>query len=294
MEIRHLRLVQTLAVEGTLTAAGKRLFLSQSALSHQLREIEDEFGIQLFDRCNKKMVLTHAGERVLGAAEVVLGEIQDVRDEITRMVSGESGTLRVSACRYTGFHWLPKVLSHFKTRFPRVEVQIDHPPAHDPTELLRTGVSDLAIVNAKYNGKGIAYLKLFNDEMVAVVREGHPWTARPYVGAGDFADEHLIGYDIPFEDVVFNRQVLKPSGITPKSLLKLPTTDAIIEMVKAGMGVAAMNLWSVRPYLEAPELRAIRLTRNGYKRTWYAAVHNGPKQPPFISHFIGLLALSQN
>ncbi len=294
MEMRHLRLVQTLAAEGTLTAAGKRLFLSQSALSHQLREIEDEFGIQLFDRCNKRMVLTPAGERVLGAAEVVLGEIEEVRDEITRMVSGESGTLRVSACRYTGFHWLPTVLRHFKTRFPRVEVRIDHPSAHDPTELLRTGASDLAIVNAKHNGKGIAYLKLFDDEMVAVVRKDHPWTSRPYVSARHFADQHLIGYDIPFEEVVFNKQVLKPSGITPMSLLKLPTTDAIIEMVKAGMGVAAMNLWSVRPYLESPDLRALRLTRNGYQRTWYAAVPNGMRQPPFISHFIGFLTLSQN
>jgi len=181
MEMRHLRLVQTLAVEGTLTAAGKRLYLTQSALSHQLREIEDEFGIKLFD-----------------------------------------------------------------------------------------------------------------DEMVAIVRGDHRWASRSYVGAKQFADEHLIGYDIPFEEVVFNKQVLQPAGITPQSLLKLPTTDAIIEMVKAGMGVAVMNLWSVRPYLESLDLRALRLTRNGYQRTWYAAVPNGGKQPPFISHFIGFLTLSQN
>jgi LysR family transcriptional regulator for metE and metH len=294
MEMRHLRLVQTLATEGTLTAAGKRLFLSQSALSHQLREIEDEFGIQLFDRCRKRMVLTPAGERMLGAAEVVLGEIADVRDEITRMVSGESGILRISACRYTGFHWLPTVLTHFKKRFPRVEVRIDHSSAHDPTENLKSGSVDLAIVNAKYNGQGIVYLKLFNDEMVAIVRADHLWASRSYVSARHFADEHLIGYDIPFEEVVFNKQVLKPAAVKPKSLLKLPTTDAIIEMVKAGMGVAVMNLWSVRPYLESTDLRALRLTRNGYQRTWYAAVANGSKQPPFISHFIGFLTLSQN
>lgn len=294
MEMRHLRLVQTLATEGTLTAAGKRLYLSQSALSHQLREIEDEFGIQLFDRCRKKMVLTPAGERVLGAADVVLGEIEDVRDEITRMVMGESGILRISACRYTGFHWLPTVLTHFKKRFPQVEVRIDHSSAHDPTEHLKSGSVDLAIVNAKYNGQGIVYLKLFDDEMVAIVRADHLWASRSYVSARHFADEHLIGYDIPFEEVVFNKQVLKPAGIKPKSLLKLPSTDAIIEMVKAGMGVAAVNLWSVRPYLESSDLRALRLTRNGYKRTWYAAVPNGGKQPPFITHFIGFLTLSQN
>jgi LysR family transcriptional regulator for metE and metH len=294
MEMRHLRLVQTLAVEGTLTAAGKRLYLTQSALSHQLREIEDEFGIKLFDRCKKRMVLTPAGERMLGTADVVLGEVENIRDEITRMVSGESGILRISACRYTGFHWLPTVLGHFKKRFPRVEVRIDHSSTNDPTEHLTSGSIDLAIVNVKHDRNGIAYLKLFDDEMVAIVRGDHRWASRSYVGAKHFADEHLIGYDIPFEEVVFNKQVLQPAGITPQSLLKLPTTDAIIEMVKAGMGVAVMNLWSVRPYLESLDLRALRLTRNGYQRTWYAAVPNGGKQPPFISHFIGFLTLSQN
>jgi len=240
------------------------------------------------------MVLTPAGERVLGAADVVLGEVEKVRNEIMNMVSGESGILRISACRYTGFHWLPTVLKHFKKRFPRVEIRIDHTSAHDPTDHLRSGTIDIAIVNIKNGQKGIVYLKLFDDEMVAIVRADHLWASRNYVRAELFADEHLIGYDIPFEEVVFNQQILRPAGITPKSLMKLPTTETIIDMVKAGMGVAVMNLWSVRPFLKASNLRALRLTRNGFQRTWYAAVPNGSKQPPFISHFIGCLTLSQN
>jgi LysR family transcriptional regulator for metE and metH len=294
MEFRHLRLVQTVAVEGTLTAAGRMLFVSQSALSHQLREIEDELGIELFQRVRKRMVLTDAGRRLLDTADVVLGEIDKVRDDITSMVSGDSGTLRVSACRHAGFHWLPSVLKHFKTRFPRVEVRIDHTSAHDPTEQVRTGSVDLAIVNVKHDDNGIIYLKLFNDEMVAVVCSDHPWATLEHVSAKHFADEDLINYDFPFEEVEFNRQVLKPSGIVPKSLIKLPTTDAIIEMVKAGMGVAAMNLWSLRPYLESEELRCLRLTRDGIQRAWYAAVPNTENKPPYIAHFIGFLALSQN
>jgi len=294
MEFRHLRLVQTVAVEGTLTAAGKRLFVSQSALSHQLREIEDELGVELFQRVKKRMVLTGAGQRVLDTADVVLGEIDKVRDDITRMVSGDSGTLRISACRNAGFHWLPSVLKHFKIRFPRVEVRIDHTSAHDPTEQLRSGLIDLAIINVKHDDNGIVYLKLFDDEMVAVVRSDHPWAALEHVSAKHFEDEDLVGYDLPFEEVEFNRQVLIPSGIIPKTLIKLPTTDAIIEMVKAGMGVAAMNLWSLQPYLESHELRCLRVTKNGIQRSWYAAVPNTEKKPPYIAHFIGFLALSKN
>lgn len=294
MEFRHLRLVQTLAVEGTLTAAGKRLFLSQSALSHQLREIEDEFEVELFQRVRKRMVLTDAGRRVLDSADVVLGEMDRVRDDISRMASGDTGTLRIAACPYASFHWLPHVLKLFKGRFPGVDVNFDNSKTQDPTEILLSGSIDLAIVNFKHDDNGIVYLKLFDDEMVAVVRGDHPWASLEHVSAGHFGDEDLIGYDFPFEEVEFNRQVLKPSGIVPKSLVKLPTTDAIIEMVKAGMGVAAMSLWSVRPYLESEELRCLRLTKNGFPRSWYAAVPNREKKPPYIAHFIGFLALSQN
>ena len=293
MEFRHLRLVQTLAVEGTLTAAGKKLYLSQSALSHQLREIEDEFGARLFERVKKRMLLTPVGRRVLDTADVVLGEIDSVHTDISRLTSGEVGTLRIAACRNASFYWLPLVLKQFKQRFPGVDVSIDSTSADDPADRLLSGSANLAIVNQKGDRARVAYLKLFDDEMVVVVHAEHPWARKKYVTAKHFANEHLIAYDIPFEEVVFNQKMLMPSGITPKSVTRVPTTDAIIEMVKAGMGVAVMNRWSIRPHLESPDLHSLRLTRKGLDRTWYAAITDDHRNPPFVTHFIGFLALSQ-
>jgi len=294
MEIRHLRLVRTLAAEGTLTAAGKKLFLSQSALSHQLREIEDELGIQLFQRAKRRMVLTSAGKRVLDSADVVLGEIETARNDITRMSTGESGTLRVSACCSAGFHWLPKVLKPFKKSFPGVEVRIDTASSHDPIALLMSSAADIAIVNFKREHQGIAYLKLFDDQMVTVIRHDHPWAERPKIAARDFAEAHLISYDLPFADLEFNRQILAPAGVEPKSVTKVPTTDAIIELVKAGMGVAVLNLWTIQPYLESHELAAVRLRKNGFDHSWYAAVTDDRRKPPYIAQFIGFLTNSRN
>ena len=178
MEIRHLRLVRTLAIEGTLTAAGKKLYLSQSALSHQLREIEDEFGVTLFRRIKKRMVLTTAGQRLLNSADIVLGEIDSARNDITHMNSGDTGTLRISACRHASLHWLPGVLKSLKNDYPGVDVCIDHSVDRDPTENLLAGTIDLAIVNAKTDHSRIVYLKLFDDQMVAVVSSDHPWASR--------------------------------------------------------------------------------------------------------------------
>ena len=166
MEMRHLRLVRTLAAEGTLTAAGKKLFLSQSALSHQLREIEDELGVRLFQRSRRRMVTTAAGQIILDGADLVLCEIENLRDDIMRLSSGESGTLRISACRCASFHWLPQVLKDFKGIYPGVEVNIDTAPTHNPIDKLLSNLIDIAIVNFKEEKNGVAHLKLFDDQVV--------------------------------------------------------------------------------------------------------------------------------
>jgi LysR family transcriptional regulator for metE and metH len=291
MELRHLNLVVTLAGEGTLTSAGKKLYLSQSALSRQLREIEDELGAPLFRRVKKRMVLTTEGKRVLEGANAVLGEVRRVREDVRCMTVGDVGTLRLGACSHTCFHWLPAVLQSFKGAHPGVEVQIDTAAAHDPAAHLTKGVIDLAIVNIKPIETRISYKKLFDDEMFAVVPKDHSWAGKTHVTARHFAEEHLINYDYPIEEVVFYQRVLLPAGVTPKSLTKLPMTDAIVEMVKAGMGVAVLNHWSIRPFLETnKDLRAIRVTKNGLKRTWYAARRRDERQPPYVSAFIDHLA----
>jgi LysR family transcriptional regulator for metE and metH len=294
VELRHLKLVQTLAEVGTLTNAAKRLYLSQSALSRQLGEIEEDLGTPLFKRLKKRMVLTEAGKRVLEGAESVLGEIRRLEGDIRHMASGETGTLRIAACSHTCFHWLPSVLKSFKESYPGVEVVIESSASHDPAGHLLTGAIDLALVNVRGKEPRIAYRKLFDDEMVALVPKRHPWARKRHVTAGDFADQHLINYDIPVEEVVFYQKVLMPAGVIPKSLTKLPLTDAIVEMVRAGMGVAVLNLWSVRPYLKSSELKAIRVTKAGFKRIWHAAHLRNGHHPPYLERFITYLSSQGN
>jgi LysR family transcriptional regulator, regulator for metE and metH len=290
MELRHLRLVRTLAEKGTLTSAGEVLYLSQSALSHQLKELEEELETTLFQRIQKRMVLTQAGDRVLTCANRVLDEIQRLEEDVARLSSGESGILRLSACSHTCFHWLPSVMKAFKAAYPGVELQIDTAASHDPVVHLQKGVIDLAIMNHRFKGSGIRFLELFDDEMMAIVSRDHKWADKESVTPRNFADETLINYDFPLEEIIFYQKILRPAGVTPKALIRLPITEAIVEMVKAGMGVAALNLWSVKAHLSSPELRAVKITKGGYKRTWYAAFVDTDPLPSYIDHFIQFLA----
>jgi LysR family transcriptional regulator for metE and metH len=236
------------------------------------------------------MVLTPAGKRVLKCATAVLDELRHLHNDVGRMASGDTGVLRVAACQHTCFHWLPAVLGSFKQVHPGVQVQVVTAATYEPAAHLLKGTIDVAIENYREKEPKILYKKLFDDEMVALVHKDHPWAGKVYVSAKQFADEHLINYDRPLEEVVFYQRVLLPAGVTPKSLTQLSMTEAILDLVKAGMGVAVLNRWSVRPYLKSPDLRALRVTKNGLKRVWYAAVKRSDQQPSYLVTFIDLLA----
>src|SRR5947208_5837690 len=117
LEVRHLALVAAVADLGSLTRAGDRLHLTQSALSHQLRGIESRLGAALFLRVGKRLVLTPAGERLLASAREVLDTLDRTEDEIRQMGKDRSGILRITTECYTCYHWLPPLLVHYRKRF---------------------------------------------------------------------------------------------------------------------------------------------------------------------------------
>jgi LysR family transcriptional regulator for metE and metH len=290
LEVRHLKLVETVAKEGGLTKAANRLHVTQSALSHQLRDIEDKLGTPLFLRLNKKMLLTQAGERLLSSAPAVLEELKRVEEDIHQIALQREGILRISTECYTCYHWLPPVLKPFSRAFPRVEVRIVAEATRRPLEALLDGRLDLAITSVSARNQKLMFKPLFRDEMVVIVCPDHPLASRPYVTARDFASEHLLVYALPKEELSIYQKFLVPAGVSPKHVSRVELTEAIIEMVKAGLGIAVMARWAVRPHLEAKTLRALPLTARGFHRRWSAAMIRHKATPPYVSSFVELLA----
>lgn len=286
MELRHLRLINTLAQAGTLTAAGKLLNLSQSALSHQLREIEEELGAPLFQRLGKRMVLTQIGRRMLDGADAILGELRRAKDDVKMMVAGAVGMLRVATACYTCYHWLPCLLKGFKKAYPGIDVRIHADATSHPSEALLKGELDLAIVTKKIAHANLHYEPLFEDEELVLIRKEHPWASKEYVSPQDFADSTLIVYDNVVEESALFSQVLLPENVTPGTLIKLPLTDAIVEMVKASLGVAVLAQWAITPHLRNSGLVTRPLTETGLKRQWYAVTAEDRHLPAHIRGFV--------
>ncbi len=289
LEVRHLRLINSIAEEGSVTKAGKRLFLSQSALSHQLRDVEEKLGVSLFTRLNKRMILTAAGERLLAAARKVLAELERTEEDIERIALNREGVLRITTECYTCYHWLPSLLKLFNHSYPRIEVQIVVDATRSPLEALLNGKLDLALVSSKVRDSKLAYKPLFRDEMVGIVARSHHLSGKIFLTAEDFRNEHLILYSTPEENRAV-QQVIISAGVSPGRVSSVQLTEAIIEMVKAGVGIGVLSRWSVAPQLSAKSLCAIPLTKQRVYRQWFAATLKSKAVPAYVQSFISLLA----
>jgi len=289
MEIRHLKLIKAIVEEGSITKAIDKLHLTQSALSHQLKEAEYQLGTKLFLRTNKKLIPTKAGEKVYGIANEILDKLSETELQIKEMVFGEFGEIRISTECFSSYHWLPSVLKQFHHLYPNIELKIVTEATHYPLQKLLDNVIDIGIVSDQIKDDRIKYIELFQDEVMMVVSENHPWANKKYVVAEDFANEHLIIHSLPLETVTVHQMVLAPAQVTPKKITPLPLTEASIEMVKADMGVMSMAKWALQPYLKNGDVKAVKIGKNGLKRKHFIAIRTEKQYPDYLNQFIGFL-----
>ena len=283
MDISHLKMIQEVAKQGNLTKAAEHLFLSQSALSHQLKDVEDYFKTQIFIREKKQMILTGAGKIILEAGEKILAELEATKSKIRQLTDKNAGEIRISTECYTSYHWLSGFLSEFRTLYPKVHIHINPEATYNSVKALLEDKIDIAIVDDDLNPK-LNYTPLFRDEFVAVVHNDHPIAELRWVEHESFYGEDYIMYNIPNEISTVFKTIFRKGQ--PKRVYKIALTEAIIQMVKAGIGVSILPHWIVAPHIESGELTAVPVTRKGMKRTWYAATLKSKEQPPYINVFI--------
>ena len=291
IDLRHLRLVVAVAESGGQTRAARKLNLTQSALSHQLRELESRVGTPLFIRASRGMVLTTVGERILASARRVLHEVETLeRDLITETTDGNAGVVRLATECYTCYHWLPAVVTAFRQEWPRVDVRIVAEATANPVRALLDGALDLAIVAGDVDERRLGCTSLFEDEQVVVVAPSHPLALQPFVEPEDLREEHLILYTTHSSENSVLREVLRPAGVEPRNLTRVQLTEAIVELVKAGLGVSVLARWAIAPQLRDRSLVGIPLTTRGFHRRWWAVTRPHETAPAYQRSLVDLLA----
>jgi len=288
IEVRHLELVEAIHEEQTLTGASARLHLTQSALSHQLATLEARLGAKLFERTGRSMRLTSSGERLLSTASKILAELRLAEKEIQTLSRSPRGRIRLSTQCYTCYWWLPGLLKSFSREFPQVEVHIELEATRRPIEALLAGRLDLAIVNKKLSDRRLRFRLLFEDELLAVLPKGHRYAEADFMPLEALQPEHLFLHQ-PAADSSFVQQILLPRGIRPRQCSAVQLTEAIMEFVSHGDGVAVLAQWVVADQLRRRDVAAVRLEESGIRREWYAVTMAGRQKPPYIDALVSLL-----
>lgn len=284
LEIRHLKTLLALQETGSVSAAAKRIYLTQSALSHQLKLLEDQYGLALFERKTQPIRFTPAGERLIKLAKDVLPLVINAERELVCVKQGQAGELRIAVECHTCFDWLMPAMDDFRQHWGLVELDIVSGFHTDPVGLLLSHRADWAIVSEIEENDGIIYQPLFSYEMVGICSKDHPLAEKEVWQAEDFIDQTLITYPVPDEMLDLLRKVLKPKGINPiRRTTEL--TIAMIQLVASKRGVATLPYWAVKPYLERGYVVARQITEQRLYSNLYAAIRQEDQQIAYLEDF---------
>jgi len=287
LEVRHLRTLTALRDSGSLVRAAQLLNLTQSALSHQVKLLEDRYGTALFERKSVPPQFSTTGLRLLALADAVLPQIEEAERDVARLALGKAGELRIAVECHTCFDWLMPAMDAFRIRWPEVELDIVSGFHPDPIALVLQDRADIAIVSEQDAAETVDFHPLFRFEIMALLANGHPLTAKTHLTARDFARETLITYPVPDEMLDLVRQVLEPAGVKP-ARRTTELTAAMLQLVASGRGVAALPKWAVQHYLDRGYVTARPVGRKGLAGELHVACTQATSARPWLGDFVAI------
>ncbi len=284
LELRHLRTLLALKETGSVSMAAKRVYLTQSALSHQIKLMEEQFGLLLFERKSNPLRFTAAGERLIRLANEILPKVIDAERELARVKHGDAGQLRIAVECHTCFDWLMPAMDEFRQHWSLVELDIVSGFHTDPVGLLLSHRADWAIVSEVEENDDVLFKPLFSYEMVGICAKDHSLANKDVWQAEDFAEETWVTYPVPDDMLDLYRQVLKPKGINPPRRTT-ELTIALIQLVASRRGIATVPYWAALPYLEKGYVVARKITEEGLYSNLYAAIRKEDANLAYIEDF---------
>lgn len=288
IEFRHLRTVKAIHDCGGLARAADQLNITQSALSHQIKGLEDQAGVELFVRRSKPMKLSAAGKRLLRLAERILPEIQAIEEEFSGLRDGNSGRLHIAIECHACFEWLFPVLEKFRKKWPDVDVDIRPGLAFDAMPALQKEEVDLVVSSDPEKMAGVEFTHLFDYKPVFVASSGHPLAQKDWVEAEDFRGETLITYPVERARLDVFSQLLTPAKVEPDRVRQAELTAVILLLVASNRGVAVLPDWVVREVKYSSDYVTRALTKAGLIRGLFAATRADDLEKPYMQDLIEL------
>ncbi|SFR05027.1 LysR family transcriptional regulator [Poseidonocella sedimentorum] len=288
IEFRHLRTIKAIHEAGGLARAADQLNITQSALSHQVKGLEAQAGVELFVRRSKPLRLSAAGLRLLRAAEKILPEVEALQAEFSGLRDGRSGRLHIAIECHACFEWLFPVLEAFRKLWPDVDVDIRPGLAFDAMPALQKEEVDLVVSSDPEDLSGVGFHHLFDYAPVFVAAKAHPLAGKPFVEAEDFRGQTLITYPVERTRLDVFSQLLMPAKVEPAAVRQAELTAVILLLVASNRGVAVLPDWVVREVKYSSDYVTRPLTAAGITRRLYAAIRTEDEGKPYMRDLVRL------
>jgi DNA-binding transcriptional LysR family regulator len=288
LDSRQLRAFSILARTGSFTETAQELHLSQSAISHSMKALEQEIGCRLLDRMGKTVVLTQAGEQLLLSAHKILEEMETARAQLGHLGKWGSSRLRIGASTTACQHVLPAVLREFKESFPQCAISIEPGDTPEIIEAIRQHRIDLAVSLEPRREEPLEFRPLFTDELVFITSALHPWAKHRRVNREEIPRQHYILYGKTSYTSQMIETYFRKEQIVLHSLLDLGNMEAIKELVKLGLGISILAPWSCRKELDEGSLVSLPLGKRKLRRRWGVLYWRGRRLSLAEETFIGL------
>lgn len=286
LEVRHLETLTAIREAGSLQEAAERLHVTQSALSHQLRDLETRLKVSLLNRRTRPARLTTAALRILILADDILPRIKATERELQRLAGGRTGRLHLAIECHSCFQWLMPALNEFRQSWPDVALDLSAAFSFAPLPALVRGDLDIVITSDPQALEGVEYLPLFRYELVLAVSANNPLSQYKHIEPDQLSDQVLITYPVDRQRLDIFTCFLDAAGVEPAAIRKAELTPVIAQLVASQRGVAALPNWAVSEYTHQGWLRICHLGQQGVWRTLYAAVRTEDAQSDYILAFI--------
>ncbi|MGB3611958.1 MAG: LysR family transcriptional regulator [Cellvibrio sp.] len=288
IEIRHLKTLIALRETGSLVEAAERLFLTQSALSHQLKELESRLECELFVRKSRPLRFTEAGKRLLLLADEVTAKVSEAERDLQKLLHGEAGRLYMAIECHSCFNWLMPTVEVYRNQWPAIELDFSSGFTFEPLPALAQGEVDLVITSDPLPLKGVEYVPLFSYEMQIAIANQHPLHPKGFLQPEDLADQTIITYPVERNRLDIFKYFLDPAGIVPAGVRTSELTLMMVQLVVSGRGVCALPNWVLAEYVDQSLISVRSAGEQGIWPTLYAALREEQLSAPFVQDFLKL------
>lgn len=289
IELKHLKMLLALRENGSLVAAAGDLCLTPSAISHQLRELDQWMGVEVVNRKTRPITFSNVGMRLLKLADEILPQVQIAQSDITRLIHGQTGRITFSSECHSCFDWLMPLLNQYRIQYPDVDLDFASGFESNPHELLQNGEFDLLITADPIALKGVEYFPVFEYESRLVLSTTHPLVRAEHITVQDLAEETLITYPVDKHRLDIMSKLFIPANIQPKNIRTTDLTQMLIQLVASGRGIAALPDWVVNEYETKGWVISRRIecvSSEGLRRTLYAGFRTDEKQKDYFEGFL--------